>query len=346
MPNSKNPKPQGDFVAGLDAGGTKTVILDSLSPKLHHYQTNDFKNLESLLEDYFTKAGGRPKKMVIALAGPRKDETGEIKMTNCPWPVFSPQKASQKFPGTTFVTTNDMVATTAGAVVASTMDLRLLKPGKASPVGSKVVVTIGTGVGTCIAAWDEQTKRHVFVPGEGGHAGFQPYNEAQQRHLAHIFTKYEHPSVELALSGKLGVPHWIEHSPEVHEVPELTAALKRAEKDGRPIGAVLQEFAENGQGKAKTAARTLLDNIGSLVGNTLADLALVAKATGGIYLTGSVSFNLSEYWAEHTGMNAAFVRRGTPEHSPWLEEVLDNIPIYLLTDPYVAAKGALALAKQ
>lgn len=346
MSNSKKPQPQGDFVAGLDAGGTKTVILDSLSPKLHHYQTNDFKDLESLLEDYFEKSGGRPKKMVVALAGPRNDSNGEIKMTNCPWPVFNPQKASKRFPGTTFVTTNDMVATSAGAVNASSMDLKLLKPGKASPIGSKVTVTISTGVGTCIAAWDERTKRYVFVPGEGGHAGFQPYNEAEQRHLAHIFTKYEHPSVELAISGKFGMQHWIEHSPEVQEVPELASALERALKEGRPIGAVLMEFADSGTGAAKTAAHNMLDHMGRLVGNALADLALVAKASGGIYLTGSVSFNLGEYWAEKTGMNAAFVRRGTPEHSPWLEEVLSNIPIYLITDPYVAAKGALALAQE
>jgi glucokinase len=346
MPNPKTTKPADSFVAGLDAGGTKTVILDSLNPKLHHYQTNDFKDLESLLTAYFAEVGDRPKKMVVALAGPRNDATGEIKMTNCPWPVFNPHKAAQQFPGTTFVTTNDMVATSAGAVHASSMDLQLLKAGKASPVGSKLTITISTGVGTCIAAWDEQTKRYVFVPGEGGHAGFQPYNAAERRHLAHIFKKYEHPSVELAISGKFGIPHWVEHSPETKKAPELSAALERAQKDGRPIGAVLLEFAETGSGAARTAARTLLGHMGGLVGNVLADLALTAKATGGIYLTGSVSFNLSEYWAEHTGMNAAFVRRGTPEHSPWLEEVLGNIPIYLITDPYVAAKGALALAKE
>jgi hypothetical protein len=45
-------------------------------------------------------------------------------------------------------------------------------------------------------------------------------------------------------------------------------------------------------------------------------------------------------------MNTAFVRTGTPDHSPWLETLMNNIPIYLCTDPHVAASGALALAKQ
>lgn len=335
-----------DFIAGLDAGSTKTHILDTISSNLHRYNTNDFDSLDSLIEAYFAKAGRTPKKMVVAMAGPRDDETGEVKMTNCPWPVFSPQKAAAKYPGTTFVTTNDLVATAAGAVNASSMDLRLLKPGKPSPVGTKVAIGIGTGLGTCMAVWDEETKRRVFVPGEGGHMGFQPYTAAERRHLEHLFAKYEHPSVELALSGKFGPWYWVEHSPEVKTTPELADALERARQADRPIGAVLLEFATEGSGAAQAAAHAVLDDMGALVGNVLADHALAYKATGGIYLTGSIALGLSEYWAEHTRMNAAFVRKGTPDHSPWLEGFLANIPLYLLTDPNVAVSGALALAKQ
>jgi glucokinase len=86
--------------------------------------------------------------------------------------------------------------------------------------------------------------------------------------------------------------------------------------------------------------------MGSFVGGFLADFALMYRATGGIYLTGSVSLALSEYWAEQTDFKKAFVRRGSAEHqyAPWLEPMLKAVPIYLMTDPHVATSGALALA--
>jgi glucokinase len=334
------------FVCGIDVGGTKVHITDTLTTNLHRFATPEHPDMYSVLDKYFISVGVRPSRVVIAWAGPRDDETGDVFPTNFSWPTFSPQEAELRYPGTTFETSHDMVATAAGVLQSSSGDLHLLKDGKAKKNGPTIAVTISTGVGVCVAVWDNRFKQRIFFAGEAGHIGFMPYTNAERRHLEHLFTKYEHPSIELAISGSHGVGGWIAHSPELSSAPKLKAALARAGEADRPAGAVLLEFATQGDGASKKAAHDILDNMGKLVGNTLADYALAFKSTGGIYLTGSVSLGLAEYWAANTGFAKSFVRRGTPEHAPWLEDLLSNIPIYLVIDPNIAAAGALALAKQ
>jgi glucokinase len=344
-PSTTSPEVNDNFVAGIDAGGTKVLIVDSISSNLHRFTAPNYPDLNAVLEEYFQKAKSRPRRVVIAMAGPRDDETGDVRPTNIDWPIFSPSEAARRFPGTEFITMHDLAGAAAGALHVSSINLRELKAGKAKNGGPVIAVAISTGVGVCVAIWDAPTKRRIFFSGEPGHVGFQPYTEAERRHLAHLFTKYDHPSVELAISGKFGVESWLEHSPELKSAPKLKAALDRALADDRPAGAVLLEFATEGASADQDAAHSILNNMGALVGNVLADYALTFRSTGGIYLTGSMALGLSEYWAEHTDFAKAFVRHGTPEHAPWKKELLGDIPIQLLVDPHITAIGALSLAK-
>lgn len=345
MTKSQQLKVRNDFVAGIDVGGTKVHILDTISTNLHRFTTNDYPDLYALLDEYFAKVQAHPTKITIAMAGPRDDVTGEVKMTNCPWPPFNPQEASKRYPDVGFATTNDMIATTAGIVKSTGVDLEVLKPGTPTATGTKFIFTISTGTNGCAAVWDEHSKKRVFVPCEAGHVGFQPYNKTQQKYLEHLFEKYDYPSVELAISGGFGMENWMDHLLTELDVPELTQAIERAKEAGRPLGMVLLEFATEGKGAVQKAAHTVLDHMGTLVGSVLASYALVFKATGGIYLTGSVSVGLAEYWAKHTDFAKAFTRKGMPDHAPWLEAMTTALPIYLSTDPHVAVAGALELAK-
>jgi glucokinase len=161
-----------------------------------------------------------------------------------------------------------------------------------------------------------------------------------------LFTKYEHPSIELAISGKHGVENWVDHLLDELNSPELVSAIIRAREADRPVGAVLLEFATEGSGASKAGAHKILNELGSLAGNILADFALTYKATGGVYLTGSMSLALSDYLVQNTGFINSFLRRGSKDHASWLEDMLKSTPIYLITDPDVAAVGALELACQ
>jgi len=78
-----------------------------------------------------------------------------------------------------------------------------------------------------------------------------------------------------------------------------------------------------------------------MLGSVLHDYALCYKATGGIYLIGSVSTGLATYLAENTAFCERMVNPGAA-HDSWLA----HIPLYLVTDPHIGAKGALRLAEQ
>src|SRR5258708_7660024 len=110
--------------AGADVGGTKVEIIDSTGSSLHRYETAAYANgMYGILDDYFQKLGRRPVAMTLAMAGPRDDETGEVTMTNCGWPTFSPSAAGQQYPGTRFETVNDMIGATAGVLAETGVDL-------------------------------------------------------------------------------------------------------------------------------------------------------------------------------------------------------------------------------
>lgn len=340
MQQNDSPAPS---ATGIDIGGTKVHILDDTHHAVRHYDPHQYPDLYAVLDDYFGGLEKRPGRVMLAVAGPRDDVSGIIKMSNNPWPAINPREAEARYPGTRFETCNDMIGTVAGVVAAHADSFKLLKEGVAVENGNKVVVSISTGFGVGVAALDRVAGRYTYIESEAGHSGFQPYNEVQSDFLNFLYTKHTDPSWELALSGKYGIDSWLEFlSPKLH-APALGKALERAMADGRPRGAVLLEFALEGTGADQEAAHTILDYMGCLVANALSNLALTFKTSGGIFLTGSVSLALAEYWAERTGFADEFLKHGTPDHAPWLETFLTHIPVYLVTDPHIAAKGALFL---
>lgn len=332
------------LVTGIDVGGTKVHILDNRDASLGRFVTADFPDLYAVLDAYFEQRQARPERIAIAMAGPRDDHTGAIKMTNSPWPLFVPEEAAARYPGTTFETYNDMAATTAGIVSAPSDTFKLLKGGVSEPTGNKAAASISTGFGLGIAAYNRSIDGYTLLDTEFGHTGFQPYTDVQKQFLDFLFSRYSDPSWELALSGKFGFDNWLEFLSDKIHAPKLGHSLELAVEAGRPSGAVLLEYATEGSGEDQAAAHQVLDCLAGLTATALSSIALAYKSTGGIYLTGSVSSALAEYWAESTGFNRAFIRHGSEDHAPWLEPYLEQVPIYLVIDPHIAVKGALALA--
>lgn len=329
-----------DLTAGIDVGGTKVHIMDTIGTSIRRYNTSEYSSLDDILDDYFISIGARPTKIAIGMAGARDDETGEIKLTNSHWAAFKPIEAMEKY-GIEITTANDMVSTTAGVLEETGIDLLVLKSGTPSPIGTKVVVSLSTGIGAAAAVWDSHSSRYVIVAGEGGHIGFQPKTEEEQEYLKYLHKKYPHASVELALSGKHGIDNMVDHSLETHHAPALKDAIERARVSNRPVGAVLLEIADQGNGIDREVSQHILRKMGAMLGSALRDLTLVYKATGGVYLTGSVAMALGEYLAENTDLKTRFVHVGAV-HDNWLEKV----PVSLVMDPNVAAVGALSLAKK
>lgn len=338
--NNNSLSVRSDIVTGIDVGGTKIHIADTASSRVQRYNTAVFPSLHEVLENYFQEIGAKPTNIVVGMAGARDDETGAVKLTNGSWPVFDPVKASTKY-GVSISTVNDMVSTAAGILHITGIDLLQLKSGTTSDKGSRLVITLSTGIGTSAAVWESQHGRYIISSGEGGHMGFQPKNEEEHSYLSYLHKKYPHASAELALSGKHGIDNLVDHFLDTVRAPHLSQSITRTRKGNRPVGAVLLEYATEGQGTDKQVANKLLGHMGAMLGSVMRDLALAYKATGGVYLTGSVAMALGEYLAENTKLLERFVLKGAV-HDSWLEKV----PINLVTDPNIAVRGALTLAKE
>jgi glucokinase len=328
------------LVTGIDVGGTKVHIADTLSSTIRRYNTADHPSMEALLEDYFQAIQCRPGKVVVAMAGPPEEGTGAVILTNHTWPKFYPQQASTAY-GITIDTENDMVATMAGVLKGTSIDTMTLKPGLAAPGGTKLAVALSTGIGSAKAVWNKHLERYQPVSGEGGHIGWQPKDDEEISYLSHLLKKYSHPSAELALSGKHGIDNLVDHTFATMPTDHLAAAVYEARIAERPVGAILLEYATQGAGHDRQVAQSILKRLGAMLGSVIRDLAVADVAKGGVYLTGSVALGLSEYLAESTEFNQRFVHHGAT-HDEWLERV----PIQLVTDPNVAVVGALALAKE
>jgi len=329
-----------DLLTGIDVGGTKVDVVDTATSTIRRYATADYSSLPAMLEAYFGEVGARPAAIAVGMAGPRDDDTGEIKLTNLHWPPFDPSEAGKLY-GIKFLTANDMVVTTAGVLDAATVDTAPLKPGTPARTGTKLVVTISTGIGVAAAAWDARAGRYVIIPGEGGHIGFQPKTAEESAYLAYLHAKYPHASAELALGGKHGIGNLVDHVLVSSSARKLSEAVAAARATGRPLGGVLLAFVAEGEGADRSAAEQILQRMGAMIGSVLRDLAVAYMATGGIYLTGSIALTMGEYLAEHTALRDRFVRPGAAH-----DNRLEHVPISLLTDPHIAARGALALAKE
>jgi glucokinase len=339
---------QENLRVGIDVGGTKTDIVDTLSSVVMRFDTASYGCLDDVIDEYCRAKGARPDKVFVGWAGPRNDDTGEMELTNGDWPNFNPHDAAVKY-GIEFETALDMVTIAEGVLHTTSIDLAPLKAGTPTRTGTKLVAAISTGVGSAAITYSRRFERYdAVVDGLGGHAGFQPKNDNEHEYLRYLLTQNPHASTERALSGKHGIDNMIDHWLDDKEAPHLATAIKgarqenrRAEEEVRPVGAVLLDFATQGKGRDHVVAQSILRNMGAMLGSVLRDWTLNYHATGGVYLTGSVALALGEYLAQNTGMNDRFVISG-PEKDTWLEAV----PINLVTDPHIAVIGALALAKE
>jgi glucokinase len=328
-----------DLVAGIDVGGTKVHIVDTAARSVRRYTTSDHGSLDEVLNLYFQSIGARPAKVFIGIAGPRNDDTGEIKLTNADWPAFNPQIAESKY-GIKFATALDKVTIAAGVLQQTATELIPLKRDVPTRTGTKLVVTISTGVGTAAAVWDNQCNKYVVIDGLGGHSGFQPKNETENRYLQYLLGQNAHASVERALSGKHGIDNLINYMLQSANASRLSNAIANARANNHHVGAVLLDVAAGDQGIDQQVASDILKLMGAMLGSALRDWTLAYHATGGVYLTGSVALALVEYFAKNTEMNDRFTTPG-PEVDSWLEDV----PINLVADPNIAVMGALALAE-
>jgi glucokinase len=310
---------------GLDFGGTQAGFLPCKGCNVIPLPTESFSSMDDAVH-YIVHHFGKPTLLVIGAAGDVA-ENGEIKLTNRPdWPTFSPNGFDFRIR-----VVNDMFIKAAGLNAA---EVEVLRGGRSIPGAIKTVVTISSGVGNAQLLADG-----LIISSEGGHTTWQPANELEDRVLQALRRQHDtrYFSVEELISGKhmfmlydalvaCGYEPWTNRA---------HAYIEQCRRTGVGIGPYLTDGAIRGE----PFCVDFMAIVGSLLGQYLRNLAVFTLAKGGIYLTGGVMQPaVARYLFKRTPLLKAFA--GGRTHNDWLS----RIPIYLVTDTELGAKGALQLA--
>lgn len=206
---------------------------------------------------------------------------------------------------------NDFQAVAIGVTQLGDEDLLSLHAGKRDRTQPKAVLGAGTGLGEALIVHGEA------VTTEGGHQDFGPQDEEQARLFLYLQERYGHVSWERVVSG-MGLVN-------------IFTFLGGEEIDAADIAAL----AEKGDPRARRTVEIFVDCYGAEAGN----MALRVLARGGVFLAGGVAAKNIPWFTDGRFVEA-FVRKGR------FQELMETIPVDLITREDVGLLGALATARR
>lgn len=277
--------------------------------------------IEQVLADFLAGAG-RVDAACLAVAGPTDGLSARF--TNLPWQVES-AALSARF-GLPFHLVNDFAAVGWGLNTLTDADIAVLQTGQEQANASRVALGAGTGLGVslCVAQADGP---HRPLDSEGGHIGFAPTDAEQDRLLVWLRAAYGRVSVERLLSGPglIGLYRFC-----------LAEAGRSATMDlASPAAA--RAISEAGKAATDAEAARTLRLFTRIYGQVAGDLALLARAQGGVFLAGGIAPQWLDVLREGDFL-AAFRAKG--RFAAWME----SVPVKVILDPDVGLKGAALAA--
>ena len=318
------------FILAGDIGGTKTnVALYSLqkgrlrAEAEETFRSKDYSGLEAVLKEFRAEHRQPILRACFGVAGPVLD--GTVKTPNLPWMIRARQLA-KRLKLKTVALLNDLEATAYGIFTLKPRELFTLNAGRGKRPGNKALIAAGTGLGE--AALYHDGREYFPSASEGGHGDFAPRNEIEIELLRYLIGKFGHVSYERVLSGPglWNIYEYLKQSGRLEEPSWL--ADKLAAADDR--SAVVTGLALAGE---SAICERALELFVSVYGAEAGNLALRAKATGGIYLGGGISPKIIGKLKQPAFMHA-FTDKGR------YGEFLSGIPVRVILNEQAALQGA------
>ncbi|WP_017940524.1 MULTISPECIES: glucokinase [unclassified Thioalkalivibrio] len=315
-----------------DVGGTNTRVArahrEADGWSLHdtrRYPSREHPDLASILErwraevatvDAFAAAG-------LAVAGPVHQ--GRARLTNLSWPPLEAAALAERL-DMPVTLVNDFAAIGASLDALQPGDCETLQAATPDPAGLRLVVGAGTGLGTCLVGPPGAT---TIYPGEGGHARFSPSGPEEAALADFVARELGYCTREHLLSGRgiARIGHFeLDRQPD----PDLAKAL------GTPDpAAAIGELAHAGN----PAAAAVIERFVGLYAGQLADMALTALPTGGVYLAGGIA----PRWVD-TFRGPRF--RSAFRNRPPMTHLLEQLPVALIMHPEPGLLGAAVCASR
>ncbi|HJQ68084.1 MAG TPA: glucokinase [Blastocatellia bacterium] len=315
-----------------DIGGTKTnlglfEVADGAlaSARQQSYPSKDHSGLEDIVMKFMADDTRGVEAACFGVAGPVVD--GHSVTPNLPWVVDSHSLA--RMLGLERVTLlNDLESTAHGLAELKPEEMVTLNEGGAGS-GNAALVAAGTGLGVASLFWDGDS----FQPSasEGGHMDLAPRDELEIGLLRFLLKEYRHVSIERVLSGP-GLFNIYRFLSSVGHGEEDAAVSERMRREDP--SKVIAEAAMAGESELCAKA---LDMFASFYGATAGNVALMLKATGGVFIGGGIAPKILEKLKDGTFMRA-FLDKGR------LTPLLETIRVQVVRNDKTALLGAARVA--
>ncbi len=310
-----------------DIGGTNTrvalaegreVRIDSI----RRFPNGDYqaqgKDIAHVLRDYLDQTGAQVTGVCVAAAGPVQN--GVATMTNLDW-VIDGAKLTAATGASRVAILNDLQAQGQALGHIPAANLRTVIPG---PVTHGPMLVVGLGTGVNAAPVHPGPQGRVVPPSECGHVNMPVRSEEDFLLARFIEQKLKaegevpHAGVEEVLAGR-GLANL--HAFAAH------AAGHPAEMTSAQVLAALDQ----GDAIAAHAERLYVH----ILGQMLADLALIHLPYGGIYLIGGMSRAMTPHF-DRFGLTRQF------REARRVDLLLHDFSVTVVEDDYAALTGCAA----
>lgn len=319
------------FFMTTDIGGTKSVfsVVESVGGKEKYrvvlkkmVETQDIKDIYGELNVFLSEAekkGFRPFEACLGVAGLiRKIKSRQtVKMTNADI-VLDSEKIKKKTGLMRALLLNDMGTIAYATNILGNSGLKTLVKGKIKK-GVRVILAAGTSLGKGIMYPDGG--KCIFVPlaSEGGHCDF-PAENSREIELLEFIKKVNKIKTNATygnvLSGK--------------GIEDIYAYLRKTRFPHAPGGLNAGEISESR--KKNVCSREALGMFFAFLARCARNLALDTLSDGGVYIAGGIAQKNPDMFGNV--FEKEFVK------SEMFSNFLKEIPLYLITDPDAALKGA------
>jgi glucokinase len=311
-----------------DIGGTNTrvalaegttVRLDSIRRFPNAEYRARGQDIAHVLQDYLSQTSARVSGVCVAAAGPVQD--GVATMTNLDW-VMDGAKLTSATGATRVAILNDLQAQGQALGHIAPENLRSVIPGPSTPGASMLVVGLGTGVNA--APVHPGPKGRIVPPSECGHVNMPVRTEEDFRLIRFVEARLAaegevpHAGVEEVLAGR-GLAN-------LHAFAAAESGATRG-----LLSAQVLEALDAGDATAAHAARLYVH----ILGQMLADLALIHLPYGGIYLIGGMARAMTPHFARF-GLEIAF------REARRVDLLQKDFSVTVVEDDYAALTGCAA----
>ena len=297
------------FAIAIETDNRQIVISD-----YEKFKTREFNQFDELLEKFVHGIKHKPQKAILAVAGPVKD--GKAKFTNQNWLVDN-KLIEEKCHISSVDIVNDFAAMAMAVPKIGEEGFIEINRGEAHANAPILVSGPGTGFGSCILVPQGTSWRTLAC--EGGHSLFSPRDDTQIEIVKILQRDNPNVSVENFCGGK-GLNKLARAVCEFqgYSYQELSPheILEKSEKGEDPYTTICTIRAE-------------------AIMSSLANMALVTGARGGVIIAGGVAKHLVNFLSSESALEAFT--------SVWPHnDMLKNIPIKLLIEPTAPLLGAAA----